>query len=82
MPPRSPRHAAFGAAVRRLREQRGLSQERLALDAGMERTYMGGIERGERNLTLKSLEGIAERAGLNPLELLEQGPVPGSGESP
>lgn len=37
----------------------------------MHRTYMGGVERGERNLTLRSLESIAERLGVDPLSLLE-----------
>lgn len=71
-----------GRNLKAYRKAKGLSQEAFADLLGVHRTYMGGIERGERNLTLKSLEGIAERAGLNPLELLEQGPVPGSGESP
>jgi transcriptional regulator with XRE-family HTH domain len=70
-----------GRNLKAYRKAKGLSQEAFADLLGVHRTYMGGIERGERNLTLKSLEGIAERAGLNPLELLEQGPVPGSGES-
>ena len=77
MPPRSPRHAAFGAAVRRLREQRGLSQERLALDAGMERTYMGGIERGERNPSLINVFKIADALGVpaSALHFEAEGPV-------
>jgi hypothetical protein len=40
---------------------------------GVHRTYRGGVERGERNLTLKSVERIAERVGLDPLELLGPG---------
>ena len=38
---------------------------------GIHRTYMGGIERGERNLTLRSVERIAQRLNVDPLELLE-----------
>lgn len=71
----------LGRNLRAFRLSKGLSQEAFAELIDVHRTYMGGIERGERNLTLKSLERMAERAGLNPLELLEQGPVPGSGES-
>lgn len=62
---------AVGRNLRAYREARGLSQEAFADVVGVHRTYMGGLERGERNLTLKSLERIAERVGLDPLELLK-----------
>ena len=52
------------------RDARGLSQEAFAEVAGVHRTYMGGIERGERNLTLKAVERIAGRIGVDPLDLL------------
>jgi transcriptional regulator with XRE-family HTH domain len=61
---------------RNLRARRlglGLSQEAFAEVLGVHRTYMGGLERGERNLTLKSLERIASRIELDPIVLLEQG---------
>lgn len=60
-----------GRNIRRLRRERGLSQEDLAAEIGVHRTYMGGVERGERNLTLRSLERLAERLGVSPLSLLE-----------
>ncbi len=60
-----------GRNIRRLRQERGLSQEDLADEIGVHRTYMGGVERGERNLTLRSLERLAERLGVSPLSLLE-----------
>lgn len=60
-----------GQNLRSFREARGLSQEAFAHLIGVHRTYMGGIERGERNLTLKSLERIAENAGVAPLTLLQ-----------
>jgi transcriptional regulator with XRE-family HTH domain len=47
-----------------------LSQEAFADVLGVHRTYMGGVERGERNLTLKTVERIAERLHLDPLALL------------
>lgn len=47
-----------------------MSQEAFADAAGVHRTYMGGLERGERNLTLKGLERIAARIDVEPLELL------------
>jgi transcriptional regulator with XRE-family HTH domain len=60
---------AVGRNLRAYREAKGLSQEAFADELGVHRTYMGGIERGERNLTLKSLERIAGRLGLDPLAL-------------
>jgi transcriptional regulator with XRE-family HTH domain len=63
-----------GRNLRAYREAKGLSQEAFADELGVHRTYMGGIERGERNLTLKSLERIAERIELNPLALLQPDP--------
>jgi transcriptional regulator with XRE-family HTH domain len=59
-----------GRNLRAYREARGLSQEAFADVVGVHRTYMGGLERGERNITLKSLERIAGRLGVEPLELL------------
>jgi transcriptional regulator with XRE-family HTH domain len=61
---------AVGRNLRVYREAKGLSQEAFADVLGVHRTYMGGIERGERNLTLKSLERLAERVDLDPLALL------------
>jgi transcriptional regulator with XRE-family HTH domain len=60
-----------GHNLRAHREARGLSQEAFADVLGVHRTYMGGVERGERNLTLKSVERIAERIGVDPLALLQ-----------
>ncbi|HEX6781999.1 MAG TPA: helix-turn-helix transcriptional regulator [Solirubrobacterales bacterium] len=61
----------FGQNLRAYREARGLSQEAFADVLGVHRTYMGGVERGERNLTLKSVERISERIKVPPLELLQ-----------
>jgi transcriptional regulator with XRE-family HTH domain len=63
-----------GRNLRAYREQLGLSQEAFADGLGVHRTYMGGIERGERNLTLKTLERIAEQLDLDPMRLLR--PIP------
>jgi len=49
----------FGERVRNLRKAQGLSQEELAEKAELHYTYIGGVERGERNLSLKSIERIA-----------------------
>jgi transcriptional regulator with XRE-family HTH domain len=60
-----------GRNLRRRRTEIGLSQEAFADLVGVHRTYMGGIERGERNLTLRSLERIADRLSVDPRRLLE-----------
>jgi transcriptional regulator with XRE-family HTH domain len=62
---------AVGRSLRAYRQVRGLSQEAFADELGVHRTYMGGIERGERNLTLKSLERIASQIDVDPLVLLQ-----------
>ena len=59
-----------GRNLRRYRQERGLSQEAFADLVHVHRTYMGGLERGERNLTLRSVERIAAMLDLDPLELL------------
>lgn len=52
-----------GWNVRRLRVARGLSQERLAYDAGVDRSYLGGVERGEENPTVDVLDRLAAQLG-------------------
>ena len=61
----------LGANLRRYRLARGLSQEAFADVVGVHRTYMGGLERGERNLTLRSVERIAAQLEVEPLALLQ-----------
>jgi transcriptional regulator with XRE-family HTH domain len=61
-----------GRNLRAYREARGLSQEAFADVLGVHRTYMGGVERGERNLTLRSVERLAERINVEPIELLKR----------
>jgi len=62
---------ALGAAIRRERSDRGLSQEALAVDADLDRSYMGGIERGEHNLTVMNVIKIAGALKLSPSKLLD-----------
>ena len=69
-----------GRNLRAYRQERGLSQEEFAHHLGVHRTYLGGLERGERNLTLRSLERVAARIDLDPLALLDR-PAPASGVS-
>lgn len=59
-----------GRNLRAYRMERSLSQEAFADVLGVHRTYMGAIERGERNLTLRSVERIAQRIGVEALLLL------------
>jgi transcriptional regulator with XRE-family HTH domain len=61
---------AFGRNMRQLREARGLSQEALADELSVHRTFIGGVERGERNLTLRTVERLSERLAADPLALL------------
>lgn len=63
----------FGERVRELRLARGLSQEELAFKAGVHRTYLGGIERGERNPALKNIAAIAKALGVSLSELFSFG---------
>jgi len=70
MPPLSPRHRAFGDAVRDLRNARGLSQEALGERAGMSGNYVGDTERGERNISLRALWQLADGLGINASTLL------------
>jgi transcriptional regulator with XRE-family HTH domain len=60
---------AFGNTVRRFREAARVSQEALADLAGIHRTYIGGIERGERNPTLLMIHRLAKALGINPARL-------------
>jgi len=62
---------ALGAAIRKERSDRDLSQEALAIDADLDRSYMGGIERGEHNLTVMNLVKIAGALKLSPSKLLD-----------
>lgn len=54
------RMIAFGRRVREVRKSKGISQERLAEIAGIDRSYMGNIERGEKNITLKKAYEICD----------------------
>ena len=57
---------AFGRAVRRRREALGISQEELADRAGLHRTYIGDVERGERNIALVNIVRLAKALGVRP----------------
>ncbi|MEL7667027.1 MAG: helix-turn-helix transcriptional regulator [Actinomycetota bacterium] len=65
--------ATLAANVRQLREREGLSQEELATKAGLHRTYVGSVERAERNVTLSTLEAFASAFGVDVPSLLQEG---------
>lgn len=69
--PRSQILEQFGHTLREHRHRSGLSQEKLAAKAGMDRTYLGGAERGERNLALVNIVRLAEALAIHPAELLK-----------
>lgn len=60
----------LGRNVRRLRRLRGLSQEQLALEADMKRSYVSDLERGTRNPSVRAVGRLAIALGVNPIELL------------
>jgi transcriptional regulator with XRE-family HTH domain len=70
-PPPEERHpalTAFGAAVRRQRKARGYSQEAFADACEIDRSYMGGVERGERNVAIINMMRIIDALGMRPAE--------------
>lgn len=60
----------FGSAVRRHRRMASLTQEEFALQCEIDRSYLGGVERGERNLTLVNVIKICDALKVNPSEML------------
>lgn len=67
-PKRSSVLEAFGQAVRERRKAQGFSQESFAHYCGLDRSYMGGVERGERNVTLTNIERIISALQMKPSE--------------
>ena len=65
-------NAVVALNLRRLRKKLGISQEDLAEKCGLHRTYVGAIERSERNITLQTLEKLAESLGVSPHDLLKE----------
>jgi len=63
--------AKLGARIRELRNQKGLSQEKFALDIGMDRTYFASVEAGRRNIAIINIKKIADGLGVTLSELFE-----------
>jgi transcriptional regulator with XRE-family HTH domain len=70
----------FARGLRRLRSEQGLSQEDLAGLANLHRTYVGSVERGERNISIDNMEAIAIALGVDLCEVLcpPESPIEGS----
>jgi len=74
---KSPQHAyspplmALGEAVRHFRSEAGMSQEALAFEAEIDRSYLGGIERGEHNVAVMNLVKLAEALGISVARLIQ-----------
>ena len=63
----------FGDRVRALRLELGVSQEKLAFDCGLDRTYISSIERGKRNVSLINIHKLAEALSVGSADLLHNG---------
>jgi len=67
----------FGEKLRKVRQRVGLSQERLAELAGLHRTYVSSVERGQRNISLENVERLADALGITMAELMPDRPGAG-----
>lgn len=64
--------ADFGKTIREIRKEKGLSQEAFADLAGIDRSYMGHIERGEKNITLTKIYQLSDALGMTPSEIFDR----------
>ena len=64
--------ARFGVVIRRLRIEKGISQEKLALSADIDRTYISDIEKGNRNVSLEMIERLANFFQISVCELFKK----------
>ena len=61
----------FGQNMKEIRQEKGISQEKLAFDAGLDRTYISGVERGKRNISLINIIKISESLNVNIKDLFK-----------
>lgn len=62
----------FGEELRKIREEKGLSQEQLGFESEYHRTYISQLERGEKNTSLKAVFRISEALGVKPSDLIKR----------
>ena len=72
MPSTDPK-TLFGQRLVMLRKEKGWSQEQLALHSGMARSYLGGVERGQRNIALENIVRLASTLEIKPSSLMDFG---------
>lgn len=72
--PKASSKSLFGKALREIREARGYSQEELAERAGLHRNYVGGVERGERNVALENIVKLAKALAIRSRDLFDSLP--------
>lgn len=68
---REPITVLLGRRIRQIRNTMGMSQEQFAFEVGLHRTYVGQIERAEKNITVKSIEKICYAINMDPKELFD-----------
>jgi transcriptional regulator with XRE-family HTH domain len=73
IPQNSSLRQTFADNLRKVRIEKGLSQEALADLAGLHRTYIGSVERGERNISIDNIERLAKALGCRVTDLLKRG---------
>jgi transcriptional regulator with XRE-family HTH domain len=72
VPALSQAHAAFGAAIRELRKERGISQEEMAYRSGLNRGYYGDVERGQRNVSYANILKISMALEISASKILRR----------
>lgn len=62
----------LGTRIRTIRQEQYISQEELAIRSGLDRTYVGSVERGERNISILNLKKVADALGVEVFQLIKE----------